>query len=167
MFNPFAQFEPHFLSGFRQKGTVAFVQQTYNRGQLPLDSRPAYLLTHFNRLEWAREHYDVLQHDPERKVFIIDAATDLQALRTALAGKAALYYMALTVKDANRRAKKALEKQLRSFIDRETSWRPTRDEEVDLDLEITFGEIFVKLFYGNNQVKEKLDRLDNPKQYVL
>jgi len=167
MFNPFSTFEPHFLSGFRQKGVQAFVQQTYDRGRMPLDPRPAYLLTHFNRLDWAREHYDVLQHDPNRKVFVIELPSDLQALRSAITGKSALYYTILTVKDANKKARKALSKQLLNFIHRNTNWNPASYKDIELDLEISFGEIFVKLFYKQNQVKEKLDRLESPKQYVL
>jgi hypothetical protein len=167
MFNPFAIFEPHFLSGFRQKGVQAFVQQTYDRGKIPLDPRPAYLLTHFNRLDWAREHYDVLQHDANRKVFVLELPSDLQALKTALTSKSALYYTILTMKDANGKAKKALAKQISSFIKQNTNWQPSDYKEISLDLEVTFGDIFVKLFYNNQQVKEKLDRLDSLKQYVL
>ena len=167
MFNPFAVFEPHFLQGFRQKGVVAFVQQTYDRGRLPSDARPAFLLTHFDRMDWAREHYDVLQRDPHRKVFLIERPEGMQALRQTLLAKEAVYYTGLLVKDANKKAKKSLEKSIRSYIERETSWRPVRDEEVDFSLEIHFGQLYARLIYGRESVREKLDSLENSWKHVL
>jgi len=118
-------------------------------------------------MDWAREHYDVLQRDPHRKVFLIERPEGMQALRQTLLAKEAVYYTGLLVKDANKKAKKSLEKSIRSYIQRETSWRPVRDEEVDFSLEIHFGQLYARLIYGRESVREKLDSLENSWKHVL
>ncbi|MEO6316520.1 MAG: hypothetical protein ABIU63_15075 [Chitinophagaceae bacterium] len=166
MFNPFALFEPKFLEGFKMKRVKVMVMQTFDRGCR--DARPAYLLTHFFSLGDAQQHYDVLQHDPNRERFFIDNEADFNKLKARLEDQPqALYYMCLLVRDADKLAKKQLDTAIMVYIANHTSWRPARSEEVHLDLKFKFGEIFVHLFYGKNQVREKLDIVDHVLRHQL
>jgi hypothetical protein len=169
MFNPFAAFEPRFLSGFRQRGVKAFVQQTYERGRnlLEEDPRPAYLLIHFNNEKKAREHFEAIKTDPGRQLFITDDLDDYRKLQTLLNDPAAgRFYTMLKIKDAELKAQKFLDKRIRSYIDFKTNWRPARYESVHFSLDFIFGEIYVQLKCGARSVKMRIEELENQK-YVL
>lgn len=170
MFNPFSVFEPRFLAGFKQKGVKAFVQQTYDRGKNLLETNPgaAFLLIHFNDAQKAREHYDAIKSDANRKLYLTDNENDWKELSRLINQPAGQrFYTILTVPDVNNKARKALDKKIRAYVDFKTNWRPASQEQVGFSLDVIFGEIYARLKYGPREVKLKLDELENQQGYVL
>jgi hypothetical protein len=170
MFNPFAPFEPRFLSAFKQKGVKAFVKQTYPRGRnlLENNSQPSFLLIHFTDIVKAVAHFEKIGADPDRQLFNLAEPQHCQQLIQLFSKPCGHhYYTNLLIKDVNVVAKKILDKKIRSYISTYTEWYPRRGEQVNFSLDIIFGEIYVRLAYGFRQARLKLDELDNPFQHVL
>ena len=169
MFNPFSHFDPRYLPEFKKKGIRAFVMQLYERGRNMLEDnpRPAYLLSHFDRLDIANQHFDALKHDSTRQLFMLGDSAQYNELQNRLRSTDAVYYTRLIIKDANQKAQKILDKKIHAYIDYKTSWRPSRYDEVSFELDVIFGQIYVLLKFKGRDVKIKLEELENQKDYVL
>lgn len=163
MFNPFVAFDPRFLPCFKQKGVKAFVQQTYDRGRnmLEQDPQPAFLLVHYNEIDKAREHFEMIKTTTGQRLYLVDNPThwqELEALLNKPSGNR--FYTILTIEDVNQKAKKYLDKKIRYYINFRTNWRPSRGEQIAFSLDIIFGEIYVLLKYGPHQVKMPIDEFE-------
>lgn len=170
MFNPFPRFELKYLNGFRQKGVVAFVKQTYDRGRDPHDKteKPAFLLSHYNEPHMARNHFDAIAHDVNRQLLEIDNSEDWKELeRLGAQESGAIVYMYFKLPDAEQRAKKVLDTKLHAYIDHKLKWRVSRSEGVQFGLEFTFGEIYAVLKSGGRTHKVKIEEIETTKGYVL
>lgn len=168
MFNPFAVFDPGFISGFQQKGVKAFVKQTYERGRNPLEPLrlPSYLLIHADDVGLAQEHYDAIKHDPNRELFVLSDPSHVAAVQKLVSSKAARCYTILTTRDANKKAKKLFDKHIRAYVNNKTNWNPKNWEDVIFGLDFIYGEVYAKLKYGAFEIKFKLEELEN-QRYVL
>ena len=169
MFNPFAPFDPRLLEKFKLKGVKAFVKQTYERGKSRLDEKniTAYLLIHFTSLPMAQQYFQSIQADTGRRLFRLDDLAESQELHTLLNQPSnSRFFTSLTIKDANEKAKKLLDKQIRAYITYKTDWQPPRSADISFNLELSFGELYVQLKYGNREIKMKLSELEN-QRYVL
>jgi len=169
MFNPFAPFDPRLLEKFRLKGVKAFVRQTYERGKSRLDENniTAYLLIHFENPAMARQYYQAIQADPGRRLFRLDDPAEYQELYSLLNKPSnSRFFTVLTSKDANEKAKKLLDKQIRAYITYKTDWQPPRSADINFNLEMAFGELYVQLKYRDREIKMKLSELEN-QRYVL
>ena len=169
MFNPFAPFDPRLLEKFRAKGVKAFVKQTYERGKSRLDGNniTAYLLIHYENPSMARQYYQAIQADPGRRLFRMDDPAEYQELHSLLNKPSNFrFFTALILKDANEKAKKLLDKQIRAYITYRTDWQPPRSADISFNLEMVFGELYVQLKYRDHEIKIKLSELEN-QRYVL
>ena len=169
MFNPFAPFDPRLLEKFKLKGVKAFVKQTYERGKSRLDENnvTAYLLIHFTSLAMAQQYFQSIQADTGRRLFRLDDPAEFQELHSLLNKPSnSRFFTALTIKDANEKAKKLLDKQIRAYITYKTDWHPPRSADISFNLELSFGELYVQLKYDNREIKMKLSELEN-QRYVL
>jgi hypothetical protein len=165
MFNPFAQFMPQYLPAFKEKGVKAFVRQTYERGKdlLKSDPQPSYILNHFSDANKAREHYNAIDTDPNRRIYFTEDKQDWEQLTVLLNNTSSqLCYTILVVKDVNEKARKCLETHIRSYIHSKTDWQPASYARISFSLEFVFGEIYVLLIYGPRKIRMKLDELEEP-----
>ena len=165
MFNPFAQFMTQYLPVFKEKGIKAFVKQTYDRGRdlLKPDPQPAFILNHFSDAGKAKEHYNAIETDPARRIYYTDDSQDWEQLTTLLNNPSGnLFYTVLVVKDVNEKARKCLEKNIRSYINYKTDWNPDSYARISFSLEFVFGEIYVLLIFGPRKIRMKLDELEDP-----
>lgn len=169
MFNPFGEFLPQYLQGFRQKGIQAFVKQSYKRGiiQIGENQKEAFLLTHYDNLANALQHFDALKHDTERKVYNISIENDFKELKELINNKEGIkVFTRLTISQVNQKAQKMLDKRLRAYIDFKTDFRPSSYTEVEFYIEVIFGEIYALLKYRSKEIKVKLEEIEKA-NYVL
>lgn len=169
MFNPFVAFDSRYLALFRQKAVVAFVRQTYDRGKnlLSESEKPSYLLAHYNLMESARNHYDALVEDAARRLYVVANPDDWRELEKLCGAHSGAYvYAYLKVKDAEQKARKMLDKKLRTYIDYKLGWRPGRST-VKFDLEFSFGQVYAVLRLGAMTHKVSIEEIEKIKRYVL
>ncbi len=160
MFNPLQQFQPHYLVQFIRKGAIAFVKQSYQRGRkLVDDAALTYVLIHFEKELAAQQYFDVLKNDVNRELFWVNNARDLNLIREMLdSGNA---YMMLKKKDAEIKARKILDKRIKSFIESKLNWHPSRQDEVLFKLDVQFGEVYAKLKFRSKEIKVKLEEIED------
>lgn len=170
MFNPFAPFDPHFLRAFKQKGVKAFVKQTYDRGRNTYDDnpQPAFMLIHFTDAVRALEYFNMIRLDTNRQLYNIDNPDDWQQLVNMLSQPSGQrFFTNLTIRNVNQKARQMLDRKIRAYIRSRTTWRPAKNEEVNFSLDFIFGEIYVLLGYRRNEIKVKLEEIENQLTYVL
>jgi len=170
MFNPFPLFEAKYLSGFKQKGVLAFVKQSYERGRNPLNNTewPAYLLSHYAEPHMAQNHFDAIGHDPSRALLFLDNPEHFKELqRLGVKDQGSYTYLYLKLPDAEAKAKKMLDKKLHAYIDYKLGWRVSREEGVQFSLNFIFGEIYVVLSSGGRKHQVKIEEIETLKGYVL
>ncbi len=161
MFNPLHLFEHQYLDRFIQKGVIAFVKQSYQRGRKLLNEKASetYVLTHFEKELAAQQYFDVLKDDVNRELFWVNNARDLNLIREMIdSGKA---YMMLKKKDAEFKARKILDKKIKSFIEYRLNWHPSRQDEVVFKLDVQFGEVYARLKFRSKEIKVKLEEIEN------
>ena len=170
MFNPFVPFEAKYLPAFKQKGVVAFVKQSYKRGKSEVDSdqKPAFLLAQYNEAHLAKNHFDSIAHDADRRLLEVNNPEDWRELQR-LGGSQAEAYVFVTLKraDAEKLARQLLDKKLHAFIDHKLQWRVSREEGIKFSLGFTDGEIYVILSSGGRSHKVKIEEIESQKGYVL
>ena len=169
MFNPYSPYEAKYLAAFKQKGVKFFVRQTYDRGKNLLEEnpKPAFLLTHYEQLEMAQNHFDALGDDPGKRLYRMDTMQDVQELqRFGLPNSAERIYVAFKTPDAELRARKMLDKKLRAFIDHKLQWRVPGHTTVDFSLKFIFGKIYVVLKHGGRYDERQIEEIENM-SYVL
>jgi len=166
MFNPLHIFEVQFLQAFINKGVVAFVKQSYQRGRQALDpaAPKGYVLIHFEKLLAAQQYYDVLKDDPGREIFFTDRPGDMIRIKELISNTPV--FMMLKIKDAEIKARKVLDKKLKAFIEYKLNWHPSRQDEVLFSLDVQFGEVYAKLKFRSKEIKVKLAEIEEAK-YVL
>jgi hypothetical protein len=170
MFNPFPPYETKYLAAFRQKGVKAFVMQTYDRGRNMLEEnpRPAFLLTHYEKIDMAQDHMDAITHDPCRRLFLLDNSTDLKELeRLGQKDSGEKVFLRFKIPNAEQVARKVLDKKLHAYIDYKLGWKIPGHEVVQFTLEFIFGEIYAVLRHGSKYHKVKIDEIETTKGYVL
>ncbi|HEX2628864.1 MAG TPA: hypothetical protein VHM26_07630 [Chitinophagaceae bacterium] len=170
MFNPFEPYEAKYLTGFTKKGVEAFVLQSYPRGERPFEDPrlPGYLLTHYEEIKLAENHMDSIEHDPKKRLLMIDNPDDWNELiRLGRPGSGAHVYMRFKIPDADKKAKKVLEKHIRAYIDHKLGWRIPGYDVVQFSLDAIFGDLYAVLKYGPKYCKVKLDDIESNKGYVL
>jgi hypothetical protein len=166
MFNPLSPFHLHYLDAFKRKGVKAFVKQTYARGKMAFDEKhlDAFVLVHFENLLAANQYFDVVKEDPARELILADEPAGKTRIRE-LMNSSRLFTM-LTVKDADQKARKLLDKKLRAFIEYKLNWHPSRQDDVIFQLDVQFGEVYARLKFRSKEIKVKLEEIENLR-YVL
>lgn len=158
-FNPLHPFELRFLPAFKQKGVIAFVKQSYQRGRgLVPGEQKTFVLIHFEKTLAAQQYFDVLKDDPERELIFFNNAVDLTRIKQLIADGNC--YMMLKIKDAELRAKKLLDKKIKFFIENNCNWHPSRQDEVRFSLDVQFGEVYAKLNFRSKEIKVKLEEIE-------
>lgn len=169
MYNPFPLINPKYLDVFRQKGEVAFVLQTYERGRHPLAEidKPAFLLSHYKREHLAKQHYQAIAHDPARRLWYTSDPAHWEKLqRLADSGDRAYVYVCFKTADAIDRLKASLNNRLRAFIEHKLGWKPGRST-VKMKLECTNGQLSVLLVLGAMKKKVNIEEIETTAGYVL
>jgi len=161
MYNPLERFAVQMIAGFREMKHPYLVAQSYPRGHNPLSKgQQPLLLCDYETDGVARAHLGGIKQD--KWAAIIDL--EKEAHRNKLTEMAQpdypyLLYVAFVsdAKKVNLRNNAALTEAVREYIRSRTNWQPDRSDTLRPNLELVFGELFVRLSYRNQVIKERLD----------
>ena len=164
-FNPLVRFQKAMIPGLLRMGNIYLVSQTYNRGQNAFDDTiQPLLLTDYDRLDAAKDHLQALSNDKWAAIIHLDNQTHRAKLEE-MAGSDGRYllYAAFVkdVKQVNVRNNKYLSEAVRQYINKHTSWTPGGGDTIRPVLELKFGELFLRIGYSGQVVKEKLTIFEN------
>ena len=175
MYNPFLRFDPRFVGLFKAKGFRYFVSQSYPRGAhlFQDDSKNCVLLSHYNDKGLAELHYNAVgqKDDNGVKKDKYAALIDLENPEhyktvVGMCEPDSKYRVFSALTNDAPSIKKATDKIFKDNIEnylRKRNWRIARNETFSPDMEITFGELYIRMKYGKESVRIKLEELENSK----
>jgi hypothetical protein len=163
MYNPFALFTRPLLDAFIKAGQRYFVRQTYPRGKAPLEEgvNGYFVFSHYKDIAFANYHMSAINHDAAKFLYDWDNPEHKEKLLIA-AGKPSGYkiYSILLEKDWQKTSTLLLKDKVKKYIDYNLGWRPGRNETVDFQLFVNYGELFAKLKLRTQEVRVKLEVIE-------
>jgi hypothetical protein len=161
-FNPLARLDERALEGMVRDGHRYFVRQTFNRGIDGFDTnvKGCFLFCHYKDLPKAKEHYDVLDGDPNRFLYDWENEAHRKKLRIAAAGPEGYkIYTNTLVPDWEKYMTDRVKQKIRAYI-MKLGWKPTREEAVTPVLYPHFGEICVSLRFRKQEVRVTFEEIE-------
>lgn len=168
MFNPFLPFSEKLLEKLIQSNRYYLISQTYDRGAVRSGeyTTPLLLCTYVDK-GIALTHLDALAARPQKDKYaaLIDLTKEAHIAKIKAILKPHSGYVVYSnfIKDKNdtkRKADMLFRKCLERYISRETTWRINRETTLKPSLQIVFGELFVSIKYGSQQIRVRLDDIE-------
>ena len=163
MFNPFYPFTETLLQAMVDQGKFYFVRQSFRRGfnASPFQLKACFLMTHYDEMELAEEHFLSLVDDHHRFLYCWEIEEHRQRLKRATLPYTTYSIYSATLHDnwesqLPRKTKKDLKRYISGL-----GWRPRSGEEVKAVLELRKGELFICLRCGKRRADLTFEELEN------
>jgi hypothetical protein len=163
MFNPFYPLTNELLNAFVANGKIFFVRQNFERGRNILDNniREYFLITHYESLTTAMDHYGAISYDRRRFLYHWDNEEHRRKLEIAASSPEGFKIFAAVLKPGwDRPADRILKNKIRRYIE-QIGWNPKRDQGVLTNYELQFGELYIRIKYQGREAKVKFEEIEN------
>jgi hypothetical protein len=157
---PFELFKPAYINRLISLKKFYLVSQAYNAGHdhFSNDQKTGVLLTDYDDIGLAKIHLAAVKHDRYASVINLQNEIHLLKLKEML-GEESKYRVFWAVVGSNEQLKKKVDARyrdhIRRYIDKNTNWRISADERIRPQLQVIFGEIFVTLKRGAQELRIK------------
>ncbi len=163
MFQPFVKFEQQHLDRLIFLQNNYLVSQIYHRVDHLMDQGLTFLLfTDYKDLGLANIHYKAVRHD--KYACIIDLSNDahLYKIKEMMHGNLYAIYWSVVPNAAalRKRLNASYKSKIQKYLLRKTSWLVTRDEPVNTQLEVIFGELFLHLRWRRERLRIKFAEIE-------
>lgn len=165
---PFEDFKPAYLTRLIQLGRRYIVSQTYCRVQDPesdgCSSRVSLLFSDFAERGEAKLHLNAVKTDRYAAIIDLHNQAHLNKVRQMLeAGSGYRIFFAIVRSAAalERLINKKYKDKLKQYVDKQTNWRISRDAVVKPTIQLSFGEIYIILKHGSQQIRIKFEEIEN------
>jgi hypothetical protein len=162
MFNPFCLLTTPLLNSFIRNGKTYFVRQTFNRTKDRFEGniKASFLFSQYNSLATAQDHFGAIGYDPNRFLYNWDDHLHRERLKIAASQPEGYkIYANVFQKDWERMVTDRMRERVRFYV-KGLGWKPERDENVGTNFEVQFGELFIRLKYGNREAKVKFEEIE-------
>lgn len=164
MINPFSPLSRPLLDAFIKSGKKYFVRQTYTRCRNLLEDglKGCFIFTHYAEIGHAQHHIGAISEDSGRFLYEWDNKEHQQRLIVS-AGSPAGYkiYSSVFEKDWQKWITMPLKDKVKKYIDDTLHWKPGGGETVDFQIYINYGELYAKLKLRAQEVRIKLEVIEN------
>lgn len=162
MHNPFALLSPALLDAMIKVGHTFFVRQTFERGFDPAGPHlnGVFLFSQYRDRRQAEAHMMALSHDLHRKLYNLQLPDDKQRIEVAATQPAGYAIYAAILNAKKWEPPSYLTPKIKAYINRHTSWRPDRGDTIQIELGLTFGELFLKIRNGREELKVPLKEVE-------
>jgi hypothetical protein len=167
LLQPFEEFKPSYIPRLIQLGRRYLVSQTYCRVKEtdtdPFSSRINLLFSDYVEMGEARLHINAVKND--RYAAIIDLQRPahmkkIQEMLTAGSGYRIFFAVVRSAKELERLVNKKYKENLKAYVDKQTNWRISRDTIVKPTIQLSFGELFIILKHGSQQIRIKFEEIE-------
>jgi hypothetical protein len=159
-YNPLERFQPAMIPGFIKMGHPFLVAQYYPRGAHTLEpTKHPLLLMDYASAAVARDHVGSIPPDPWAACIHLENPVHRATLEEmAAADRPYLLYVSFVRDKAsvNVRNDRYLAEAVRQYISQETAWSPELGDVIRPVLELNLGELFLRIAYHGQVLKEKL-----------
>jgi hypothetical protein len=165
---PFEDFKPAYLARLIQLGRRYIVSQTYCRGQDPetdgLSSRVSLLFSDYAEPGEAKLHLNAVKTDRYAAIIDLNNPAHLKKIQDMLQAESGYRIFFAVVRSATaleNLINKKYKDKLKQYVDKHTNWRISRDAVVKPTIQLSFGDIFIILRHGSQQIRIKFEEIEN------
>jgi tRNA A58 N-methylase Trm61 len=165
MFQPFELFKPIFIKRLIKLNKTYIVSQTYKAGFDHFDEgeKVSLLLTDYEDIGLANIHKTAVKSDKYAAVLNLKNPKHLEKLESMLEPNVQYIIFWSVVKDMERIKKRIDTKykdNIRRYIKKNTNWRAGGEEEIRPQLSVIFGELFIFLKRGAQELRVKFEEIE-------
>lgn len=165
MLNPFSRFEEKFISTFLNLKKRYLISQTLRLTSLPeIDGKTFLLFSHYSDKGLAKIHFNAVSTDKLAAIIDLENDEHLQKVLSMLNPDSQyIIYSSLTIdpKELKTITEKLFTQKIHKYIAGNTNWSISRDHTIKPRLEITFGELYVNIKYKSQNIRMRLQELEN------
>ena len=167
MLQPFEDFKAAYLPRLIQLGRRYLVSQTYCRARDPdLEGQSSLinlLFSDYAERGEAKLHLNAVKTD--RYAAIIDLANPvhlkkIQDMLLAGSGYRIFFAVVRSAKELENLINKKYKGKIKSYVDKQTNWRISRDTVVTPTVQLSFGELYIILKHGSQQIRIKFEEIE-------
>lgn len=165
MLQPFEIFKPQYIPQLIHLKKSLLVAQSYGNSydHLAEVQKIDILVTDYDDIGLAKIHLAAIKKDKYASVIDLTKEKHLQKLKEMLApGSVYAFYWAI-VKNTDDLKKKVdikYKDHIRRWLMKNTIWRIGADETIRPQLQVIFGELFVTLKHGSQEVRIKFEEIE-------
>ncbi len=163
MIQPFVPFKEEHLKQLLKLGNVYIVSQTYKRTDHFMDQGKTFLLfTDYKDFGLAKIHHNAVREDKYAAIINLSKEIHLNKVNEMLANfNYDLYWNVVkSIADLRKRLSTSYKTKIRRYLINNTSWRITVDEEVKVDFEIIFGELYLVVRWRTKKLRIKFEQIE-------
>lgn len=163
MIQPFIPFELNCLRQLQALGAPYLVSQPYDRVDHFMDQGKIHLLiTDYKDLGLAKVHYNAVRSHRYAAIINLEKQKHLNKLTEMMAGNEYEIYWSVVQsrKDLERRLRTVYKTKLRKYIEHRTSWRVHVYEQVQVTVEVIFGELFLHAKWRAQRLRVKFAEIE-------
>lgn len=165
MLQPFQLFKSIYLNKLIKLKKRYLVTQTYKRAtdHFADDNKTDILITDYDDAGQAKIHYNAIKTDKYRAIIDLEKPEHLAKIKEMMQeGSAYRLYWAVveSAKGLEKIINDKYKDHLRRYITKNTNWRVKGDTTLQPTLQISFGELFIVLKYGNQTLRVKFEEIE-------
>ena len=167
MLQPFEEFKPAYLPRLLQLGRRWLVSQTYFRARDPetdpFSSRINLLFSDYVEMGEAKLHINAVKNDRYAAIIDLKNPAHLKKIREMLmadSGYRMFFAVVRSAKDLENHINKNYKDKLKKYVEKQTNWRISHDTIIKPGIQLSFGEIYIVLKHGNQQIRIKFEEIE-------
>jgi len=165
MFQPFEIMKPQYINKLISLKKVYLVSQTYKRNidHFFNEGKVSILLTDYDDAGLSKIHLSAVKNDKYASVINLSNEEHLLKIKEMLAedSKYNVYWSIVKDLDAvKKRVDLKYKDNIRRYVLKETTWRIGGDEKIRPQLQVIFGELFVILKRGSQELRVKFEDIE-------
>lgn len=164
MLQPFEIFRPEYIKRLKDLNKVYLVAQTYERvTEKQKEGKITILLSDYDDIGLAKIHLAAISSDKYAAVIDLRKTKHEEKLREMLSDVSPYKIYWAVVNDAGKLKKIAEQKykdKIRSYILKKTTWRIGADESIKTQLQVVFGEIYITIKRGTQELRVKFEEIE-------
>ena len=165
MFQPFEVFKPLYIKKLITLKKVYVVTQSYTAGTHALkdENKTGILLTDYDDIGLANIHKAAVRADKYASVINLNNQKHAAKLQEMLADDSPYQLYWSVVKDlesVKKRVDVKYKDHIRRYIQKNTTWRIGGDETIRPQLSVVFGELFIFLKRGAQELRVRFEEIE-------
>ncbi len=162
MLQPFEIFKPEYIKRLKDLKKIYLVTQTYDRVR-EKDGKIPILVSDYDDIGLAKIHLAAISSDKYAAVINLEKINHVAKISEMLTHDSSYKVYWSVVSDAGKLKKtadKLFKDKIRSYILKKTTWRISADESIKTQLQVVFGEIYITIKRGTQELRVKFEEIE-------
>ena len=165
MFNPFILFKKEYINGLINRKKVYLVTQTFTRA-IPMPNATnnlSILITTYDDIGLAKIHFTAVRNDKYAAVLHLQNKAHYTKLEQILQPESRynLYWSIVqNAESVRKRLSLKYRDHIRRYIQKNTNWLIGGEQKITPQLSCIFGELFIILTWGSQQLRIKFTEIE-------